>query len=380
MIPDCCFKCNGQYPIRHTFEVMKNRLFIVMAALLAACKSDVEKIKPVYEAVSESIYASGIVKSVNQYEAFATVNGIIENVFVSEGDTVKKGTPILSVSNETQRLNRENAGLAAAFSDFSANQGKLNEAKLAVDFARNKMKNDSALYFRQQALWQQQIGTKTELEQRELNYQNARNAFYAANVRYDDLKRQLKFASEQANTNLQITTKLAGDYILKSETDGIVYSLGRVKGEPVSMQTPLAVIGDARQFVLEMQVDEYDIFKITKGLKVLVTMDSYKGEVFEAVVSRINPLMNERSKTFKVEATFVRQPAQLYPNISFEANIVIRTSPRALLIPRSYLYNDSLVYKADGNAVKVKTGLKDYKKVEIISGITADDELILPPR
>jgi RND family efflux transporter MFP subunit len=351
-----------------------------MVALLGACKDDVEKIKPVYEAVSESIYASGTLKSVNQYEAFATVNGIIENIFVSEGDTVKKGTPILSISNETQRLNRENAGLAAAFSDFAANQGKLNEAKLAVDFARNKMKNDSALYFRQQSLWQQQIGTKTELEQRELNYQNARNSYYAANVRYDDLKRQLKFTSEQANTNLQITTKLAGDYILKSETDGIVYSLGRVKGEPVSMQTPLAVIGDARQFVLEMQVDEYDIFKIKKGLQVLVTMDSYKGEVFEAVVTRVNPLMNERSKTFEVEATFVHQPAQLYPNISFEANIVIRSSPRALLIPRSYLQNDSLVYKTDGTAVKVKTGLKDYKKVEIISGITADDELILPPR
>lgn len=351
-----------------------------MIVLLAACKSDVEKIKPVYRAVSESVYASGIVKSVNQYEAFATVNGIIENVFVSEGDTVKKGTPVLAISNETQRLNRENAGLAAAFSDFSANQGKLNEARLAVDFARNKMKIDSALFFRQQSLWEQQIGTKTELEQRELNYQNSRNAFYAANVRYDDLKRQLKFTSEQANTNLQITTKLAGDYILKSEIDGIVYSLGRVKGEPVSMQTPLAVIGDARQFVLEMEVDEYDIFKIKKGLQVLVTMDSYKGEVFEAVVTRVNPLMNERSKTFDVEATFVRQPDRLYPNISFEANIVIRSSPRALLIPRSYLQNDSLVYKTDGTAVKVKTGLKDYKYVEVISGITVDDELILPPR
>lgn len=351
-----------------------------MIVLLAACKSDVEKIKPVYRAVSESVYASGIVKSVNQYEAFATVNGIIENVFVSEGDTVKKGTPVLAISNETQRLNRENAGLAAAFSDFSANQGKLNEARLAVDFARNKMKIDSALFFRQQSLWEQQIGTKSELEQRELNYQNSRNAFYAANVRYDDLKRQLKFTSEQANTNLQITTKLAGDYILKSEIDGIVYSLGRVKGEPVSMQTPLAVIGDARQFVLEMEVDEYDIFKIKKGLQVLVTMDSYKGEVFEAVVTRVNPLMNERSKTFDVEATFVRQPDRLYPNISFEANIVIRSSPRALLIPRSYLQNDSLVYKTDGTAVKVKTGLKDYKYVEVISGITADDELILPPR
>jgi hypothetical protein len=49
---------------------------------------------------------------------------------------VKKGTPILSISNETQRLSKENAELAARFADFNANQGKLNEAKLLLDLAK----------------------------------------------------------------------------------------------------------------------------------------------------------------------------------------------------------------------------------------------------
>ncbi|MEO8760169.1 MAG: RND transporter, partial [Bacteroidia bacterium] len=97
-------------------------------------------------------------------------------------------------------------------------------------------------------------------------------------------------------------------------------------------------------------------------------------------VSNILPMMNEQSKTFLVEATFIDPPKILYPFISFEANIVIQTKEKALLIPRNLLVNDSTVIKANGDKVIVKTGLKDYQMVEILSGITADDELISPAK
>jgi hypothetical protein len=42
------------------------------------------------------------------------------------------------------------------------------------------------------------------------------------------------------------------------------------------------------------------------------------------------------------------------------------------------LLNDSIVIKANGDKVVVKTGLRDFQKIEIISGISADDELIKP--
>ncbi len=357
---------------------MTKKLFIVLAIFLYGCKSKVEKIKPTIESISESIYASGTVKSKNQYQAFAPVNGIVENVFVSEGDTIKKGESILSVSNEAQRLSKENAELAEKFSDLNANQGKLNEAKLLVELAKNKMKNDSALFFKQKMLWQQQVGTSVELEQRELVFQNSKTAYYSSQVKLNDLKRQLDFTSSQSKKNLLISTKLENDYTLKSEIDGIVYSISKSKGEIVGVQTPLAVIGDAKNFILEMQVDEYDILKIKKGLMVLVTLDSYKGKVFEASVTKINPLMNERSKTFLVEAEFLKQPELLYPNITFEANIVLQSKEKALLIPRNFVQNDTLVFKSNGDKVVVKTGLRDYQKIEILSGISAEDELIKP--
>ncbi|MCX6180559.1 MAG: HlyD family efflux transporter periplasmic adaptor subunit [Bacteroidetes bacterium] len=357
---------------------MTKKILFLLPLALASCKSDVDIIKPSVESISESIYASGIVKSKSQYQAFASVNGIIENIYFEEGDTLKKGDTILSISNETQRLNKENAQLNAAFSDFNANEGKLNEAELFVDLSKNKMKSDSILFMRQKNLWAQQIGTKIDLEQKELAFQNSKTLYYSAVVKRNDLKRQLDFTSLQSKKNLQISSNLEGDYILKSEIDGILYSLEKSKGEIVSTQTPLAVIGDAAHFILEMQVDEFDILKIKKGLLVMVTLDSYKGKVYEAKVTKVDPLMNERSKTFMVEAEFIVQPELLYPNLTFEANIVLQSKEKALLIPRNYLLNDSIVQRKNGDKIIVKCGLRDYQKIEIISGLSENDELMKP--
>ena len=359
---------------------MKKSILFITMTLLLACKSKVEKIHPTQEAISESVYASGILKSKNQYHAFATVSGVIEQIYVEEGDSVKIGTNILSIANETQLLNKENALLVANFSDIQANQGKLSDAKQSIELANKKMKNDSALFVRQQSLWKQQIGSRIDLEQKELAFQNSKNIYFSAIQQYNDLKRQLDFSSSQSKTNLQLSGKLANDYTLKSEIDGIIYGLNKSKGDLVGPQTDLAVIGSANEFVLEMEVDEYDILKIKKNQLVMVTLDSYKGKVFEARVTKINPLMNERSKTFTIEASFVEQPSVLYPNVSFEASIVLQSKSKAILIPRNFIEDDSIVYMSNGDKVKVKTGLRDYQKIEILSGISINDELIKPSK
>jgi HlyD family secretion protein len=359
-------------------DLMKQLIFFVFLVLLYSCQTPDDTVKPVIKAVSQSVYASGIIKSKNQYQAYSTVNGIIEEIYVTEGDSVKVGQPILRVSSEVQQLNLENARLNADFNNLSANQGKLNDAAASIDFLRNKLKNDSLLFFRQKKLWEQSVGTKVELEQRELSFQNSKNAYHSALIRYNDLKRQLNFASSQAQKNLNISQSQAQDFILKSQMDGLVYNLTKSKGELVNPQSPLATIGSSNQFILEMQVDEYDILVVKPGLKVIVKLDSYKDQVFEAKLTRINPLMDERSKTFLVEAEFIEKPAKIYPNVSLEASILIKSKQRALLIPRNYLLNDSSVVMANGDTVKVKTGLKDYQMVEIISGISIDDELKKP--
>src|SRR3954465_11878023 len=98
-------------------------LFTVSSVLIlfVSCKPRQEKTQPVVQDITESVYASGIVKSENQYQVFATVNGLIQQVLVTEGDIVKKDQPIISIINETSELNRQNAQLAAEYADVNAN-------------------------------------------------------------------------------------------------------------------------------------------------------------------------------------------------------------------------------------------------------------------
>lgn len=356
--------------------IKKGYLLLVLINL--SCTKKNETIIPTVETITESIYASGIVKSKNQYQAFVTINGNIEDIFVKEGEQIKKGEIILTVSNEAQKLNKDNAELLADYSNFDKNKDKLNESKQLLAFAKEKLINDSLIYVRQQTLWQDKIGTKVEFESKKISYENSKTNYFSAYIKYNELKRQLKFNASQSLKSLSISKKIEEDYILKSKIDGVVYYLYKKVGEIVNPQTPLAIIGNSDSFVLEMQVDEFDIFKIKKDLSVLITLDSYEGQVFEAKVTKIVPFMNERTKTFLVEAEFIQKPTKLYPNVSFEANIILQKKQKALLIPRNYVVNDSFVINRNGEFVKIKTGLKDFQKIEIINGINSNTELQKP--
>jgi len=236
-----------------------------MLGLLAGCQDKAEHVKPVWAAISESVYAAGTVKSGRQYQAFASAGGIIQTVFVREGDSVRVGTPVLSIASDVQQLTQENAALAARYAALAANQSQLADARQRVDLQRRTMQNDLLQRTRQRQLWQQTIGTKLALEQKELAYASSRTAYESAVLSYQTLRQQLDFAAAQARKNLQIAQRQASDFVLRSKINGLVYQLYREKGEAVPPQTPLALLGDARHFVLEMQVDESDIVKIRPG-------------------------------------------------------------------------------------------------------------------
>lgn len=355
---------------------MKNiRISLTLFIVTAGCSQKMEKTTPVRENITEAAYAAGIIKARSQYQVYATVSGIIKNIFISESDLVKKGEVLILLTDPSSKLNRENADLSAKFADYQTNKDKLTDLKNSINLALNKYLNDSLLFRRQQNLWNQQIGSKLELEQKDLAAQGSKMSLESAKIKYNDMQRQLELNAKQSRNNVAISRSKENDYRIKSEINGKVYFIYPKQGEIVNPLTVLAILGDASRFYIELEIDEYDIVKIKLGQKVLVTMDSYKGEVFEAKISKINPLMNERTKTFTAEASFSKQPPVLYPNLTAEANIIIKTIEKAITIPRNYLIDDSLVLVNKKEKRPVKTGIKDFQKVEIIDGLT-DKEII----
>jgi len=356
------------------------KIFILffLLGLFACNQSKQESVKPEIQDISFSVYASGSVKCKNQYTVFPNSSGTLKNLLVSEGDKLSIGQPLFFVQNQALILNNEVSNISAEFNALKNNREKLDELSNNIAFAQQKLTNDSILWEKQKKLWSDKIGTENELEQRKLNYDNAKSNLQNAILKYQQTKKQLNFLEKQANKLLEINRVQSNDLQILSEINGKVFSVLKNQGEMLSPQTPVLIIGDDEQLYLELLIDEYDISQVQVNQKVFVKLDSYKDQVFEAKVSKIHPVMNERSKSFIVEAIFVQKPEKTYPNNSVEANILIQTKPKALTIPRKYLSAQNEVVLKDGTKKKVQVGLMDYEKVEILSGLQAQDEIVIP--
>ena len=112
-----------------------NKIFfyIIISSIFIACNSKIENIKATQQDITESVYASGIIKAENQYQVYSNVSGIIQQYLVTDGDILKVGTPLITLQNRTSKLNLNNAKLAANYNDFDANQSKLNELKTIIE-------------------------------------------------------------------------------------------------------------------------------------------------------------------------------------------------------------------------------------------------------
>lgn len=343
-----------------------------------SCHTQLEKTVPERNNITLSVYASGKVVSKDQYEVKPNTSGYIQEIHVSEGDVVQKGTVLFSLSNETTVLNKEIASLSRSFSERQNNLERLQELEARIDLAQSQMAHDSLLLERQRRLKKSGIGTDLELEQRLLSYAQRKTDYTGLKLKKETLERELAHNEDTAKKNLEIASAVANDLEIKSNIEGKVYSLLMEKGELVNSQNALAIVGDADEFLLELLVDEYDISQIKLGQEAKISLDSYQNQVFDARITKINPMMDAGNKSFVVEASFVSKPPTLYPNLTLEANIIIAIKENALIIPSSFILQGNQVISASGDTLQVKTGIRNYSETEIISGIDEITELIKP--
>lgn len=348
--------------------------------LLFSCSKKAEGIKPKLGNVTESVYASGVIKADNQYTVFSTVNGILQKIKVIAGQSISQGQLLFDLESEKAALNTENARLAYQLSQESSRyvKDKIAEMELKVQAAKDRMVLDESKFNRNKKIRALEGISEIDFEGIELAYKSSKLNYESSKKQLAQLRAQLENDQKRSNINLKLNQKLQSDYSVKSAFSGQLFDVLVKEGSLVTTQTPLAIIGKANAFVLELEVDENDMVRVALGQKVLVTMDSYKDEVFDAIVDKIYPIMDERSRTFKIEAHFVKLPKKLYPNLTAEANIVIRTKENAITIPKTYLIDNEYVLVSKKERRKVKIGLADYQKVEILEGLKEGETIYQP--
>jgi HlyD family secretion protein len=355
--------------------------YLLILLLITSCtKNGQETTKPTKGAITESVYASGIIKAEGQYNVFPLVSGVLKSIKTEAGQNITEGQVLFEIENEKAKLATDNSRLVYQLSQENSRyiQDKITELETKVQAAKDKLLLDESVYKRNKNIKQYNVISDVDYEKVELAYKNSKSNYETTVNQLEQFKIQLKNEQSTNKNTLKINQKSESDYLVKSAFTGRVFDVLVEPGALVSPQTVLAIIGKDNSYLLELEVDEIDMVKVILGQKMIVTLDSYKGQVFEAIVDKIYPIMNERSRTFKIEGHFTKPPPKLYPNLTVEANIIIQTKKNALTIPKSYLINNQYVLMENEKKRKVKIGLNDYNYVEILEGLSAEETILKP--
>ena len=358
---------------------MKNYLMILVLFLVFSCGEDRISILPSTKPMVEAVYSSVVLAPLDLYKVNATISGYLERVHITEGQLVNKGAVLFSISNQPIVLSEKNAALTYqnARQALSQNESILDELKIELQTAQYKLQNDSMQVERATALYDKSAISKMERDNLILAYKASKNNCNTLKKRLVRTQNDLKNQVQQAKNNLSASEARSGDYTIRAAYAGKVFQVNKEQGELVSMQEPLAIIGQANQYVINLLIDEVDISKVRIHQKVLVTLAAYKNHVFEAKITKISPKMNELTQTFAIEALFDKVPSNLYMGLTGEGNIIIHEKKKALVIPRDYLLPGNKVETENG-FVQVKTGLSNWNYIEIISGIKQNTLIYKP--
>ena len=360
------------------FNYLRDVLILVFL-LLISCSKSVEQTVPERRDLTTSVYASLKVQPDSIYMVYASVGGLIEKVYVNEGDLVKKNTILFQISNANPILNVKNAqlNLKLAEENLLGKSTILISLKDEINSAKLKCINDSINFYRQKNLWDQKIGSKVTYDAKKLSYQVAINNLSLLQSSYERTKKELQTKLDQAIINYESAIIVKKDFSVKSTINGKVYAVFKNPGELVTNIEPIASIGSKTKFIIELLVDEVDIVKVKLNQKALITLDAYGGQVFNSKVVKIYPKKDERNQTFKVEAIFDNPPEVLYPGLSGEANIIISSKKNVLVIPKEYVLDGKKV-ETNSGIQEIKIGVETLEFVEIMSGISEETVIYKP--
>lgn len=163
---------------------------------------------------------------------------------------------------------------------------------------------------------------------------------------------------------------------------GTVTAVNADPGATVSPQMPLFTIGDISRLVITTQVSERFIYMVEKGQTAWITTTASPGEKYKARVSALSPVVNPTSRTLKIELSLIeKSPVKAGMFVGIE--LITSTSPDSLTVPeKTVLSRDeqSFVYRINGDRaekVVVSIGIKSGSMVEITSGLSEGDSLVL---
>lgn len=314
--------------------------------------------------IVEMVEASGPINPVNTTTVGALVSGEILKILVDYNTPVKKGD-LMAVIDPTQvqaDYNQAAASLSSAKENLAA-------AKISYDLA----KLNRARY---QELYAKEYVSKSNLEEYELAYVNAKSALNSAESSVIQAQARLDSAKKDLD-NTKIISPIDGMVLSKSVSEGQSLTSG--------FSTPelFVLAQDLTKMQIEAKVSEADVVKIKEGQTADFTLDGYPDEKFQGTVRQVRTNYSASSNssssnntTYTVVIDVDNENGKFMPGMT--ATITIRTQDKkgVLLVP-----NEALRFSPSTNMEKyTTTGLwlledgKEPHRVDVKIGIIGSDK------
>ncbi len=321
-----------------------------------------ETSKPFISNIEKKTVATGKVIPEDEIEIKPQISGIIEKIYMEEGEKVKAGDLIARIK-------------------VVPNEQALNQARGRVRNAELALNNVQIEYNRNKALFDKGVISSQDFNSLQLQYDQAQQELSNSRSDYQIIRRGSAGGSATANTNIRATVNGTILEIPVEEGDQVIQSNNFNDG------TTIASIADLTKMIFEGKVDEGEVGKLQVGTPLKISLGAVEGEELDAKLRFIAPKGVEETGAvqFKIEGDVeVNDSIFIRAGYSANASMVLEKKDSILVIPEALLQFDK---KTDKPYVEVSTGEQEFERkdieigisdgvnVEVASGLTEEDEV-----
>ncbi len=324
--------------------------------------------------------------------------GIVGRVEVREGDSIRQGAVLATMSDPARRAEIEaaeaklaeaRAGLAAL--EAGGRPSELAEidnqaAQLRADLAEqtNEYETTRRLAGKQAATAQEVQAARARVQQTQLQLQGLEKR-RGALVSSPDLT-AARARIQEAESALNLARERAALTVIRAPMNGVIYGLTVRPGAYLAVGDLVSNIGRMDRLRVRVYVDEPELGRVREGQPVTITWQALPGRKWEGTVERKpNSIQALGSRQVgEVLCNIDNTGRELIPGTNVDAEIRTAVVQNALVMPREALRRDSAgeyVLALRGDTLDrraVKTGESSVAQVEITAGLAEGDRVALP--
>ena len=317
---------------------------------------------PKIQSIEKKTVVTGKVIPEDEVEIKPQISGIIEKLFVEEGDLVTNGDLLAKVK-------------------VVPNEQALNSAKGRLSNTLILLKNAEVEFKRNQSLFEKEIISKQQFDNAKLSYDQAEQNVKNARSDLQIIKLGSAGGSSIANTNIRATVAGTILEIPVKEGDQVIES------NTFNAGTTIATVADLNKMIFEGKVDEAEVAKLTIGMPLTVNLGAIQDKDFDAQLKFIAPKGNEEQGTvqFKIEGdVYLDNSVFIRAGYSANASLVLEKKDSIMGISEALLQfdkttNDPYVEvkndKGSFERKNIEIGISDGINVEVVSGLSMEDEI-----